>query len=232
MKMFVTIANKIYEIDRLRNARVIYTGLENMTIYAIDYHYRNQLLYFTDPYAHKIFSLSLSSPLSSSSSVRLILEKNIRMPISIAIDWITNKMYIVEYELARIDILSLDEKMMKTNIIINNLYQPVAIAIDPIVEYLFVADEGNGYRILAKINRCLLDGTQCTTLIYQKLEQPSDLTVDFIKRRVYWVDRAYDHVESCDYHGSRRITITSGSQNIPFTVGIDLFENNLYLTDD
>ncbi|CAF4600313.1 unnamed protein product, partial [Rotaria sp. Silwood2] len=154
------------------------------------------------------------------------------MPISIAIDWITNKMYIVDYELARIDMLSLDEKMMKTNIIINNLYQPVAIAIDPIAEYLFVADEGNGYRISAKINRCVLDGTQCTTLIDQKLEQPSDLTVDFIKRRVYWVDRAYDHVESCDYHGSRRITITSGSQNIPFTVGIDLFENNLYLTDD
>jgi low density lipoprotein-related protein 2 len=31
---------------------------------------------------------------------------------------------------------------------------------------------------------------------------------------------------------SIRITITSGSQNIPFSVGIDLFENNLYLTDD
>ncbi|CAF4051049.1 unnamed protein product, partial [Rotaria sordida] len=229
MKMFVAIANKIYEIDRLRNARIIYTGPENMTIYAVDYHYRNRLLYFTDAYAHKIFSLSLSSP---SSSVRLVLEKNIRMPISIAIDWITNKIYIVEYELARIDLLSLDGKMMKTNIIINNLYQPVSIAIDPIAEYLFVADEGNWHRIPAKINRCLLDGRQCTILIDQKLEQPSDLTVDFIKRRVYWVDRSYDHVESCDYHGSRRITITSGSQNIPFTVGIDLFENNLYLTDD
>ena len=31
---------------------------------------------------------------------------------------------------------------------------------------------------------------------------------------------------------SIRITITSGSQNVPFSVGIDLFENNLYLTDD
>ncbi|CAF4716768.1 unnamed protein product, partial [Rotaria sp. Silwood2] len=123
---------------------------------------------------------------------------------SIAVDWITNKIYIVEYELARIDMLSLDEKMMKTNIIINNLYQPVAIAIDPIAEYLFVADEGNWHRIPARINRCLLDGTLCITLIDQKLEQPSDLTVDFIKQRVYWVDRSYDHVESCDYHGSRR----------------------------
>ena len=26
--------------------------------------------------------------------------------------------------------------------------------------------------------------------------------------------------------------MTSGSQNIPYTVGLDLFENNLYLTDD
>jgi hypothetical protein len=54
MKMFVAIANKIYEIDRLGNARIVYTGAENMTIRAVDYHYRNQLLYFTDPYAHKV----------------------------------------------------------------------------------------------------------------------------------------------------------------------------------
>ncbi|CAM4944086.1 unnamed protein product [Rotaria socialis] len=229
MKMFVAIANKIYEIDRLRNARIIYTGPENMTIHAVDYHYRNQLLYFADPYAHKIYSLSLSSLMSPA---QLVLEKNIRMPMSIAIDWITNKMYIVETELARIDMFSLDGKMMKTNIVINNIYEPSSIAIDPIAEYLFFADEGDSFRVSAKINRCLLDGSQCTTLIDQKLSQPSDLTVDFIKKRIYWVDRSYDHVESCDYHGSRRITITSGSQNIPYTVGIDLFENNLYLTDD
>jgi DNA-binding beta-propeller fold protein YncE len=126
------------------------------------------------------------------------------MPISIAVDWITNKLYIVESELARIDMFSLDGKMMKTNIIINNLYQPNSIALDPIAEYLFLADEGDGNRIPARIFRCLMDGSQCTSLIEQKLEQPSDLTVDYIKRRIYWVDRSYDHVESCDYHGSRR----------------------------
>ncbi len=52
--MFVAIANKIYQIDRLGNAQIIYTGLENMTIRAVDYHYRNQSLYFTDPYANKV----------------------------------------------------------------------------------------------------------------------------------------------------------------------------------
>ena len=54
MKMFVAIANKIYEIDRLRNLRIVYTGPENMTIRAVDYHYRNETLYFTDPYSHKV----------------------------------------------------------------------------------------------------------------------------------------------------------------------------------
>jgi hypothetical protein len=93
---------------------------------------------------------------------------------------------------------------MKTNIIINNLHQPSYVALDPIAEYLFVADEGIGCRTLDKIVRCLLDGSRCTTIVDQKLEQPSDLTVDFIKQRIYWVDRSFDHVESCDYHGSRR----------------------------
>lgn len=54
MKMYVSIANKIYEINRSRNVRVIYTGPENMTIDAVDCHYRNQILYFTDAEAHKV----------------------------------------------------------------------------------------------------------------------------------------------------------------------------------
>jgi hypothetical protein len=56
------------------------------------------------------------------------------MPISIAIDWITNKLYIVEAELARVDVFSLDGNKMKTNILINNLHQPRSIVIDPIAE--------------------------------------------------------------------------------------------------
>ena len=64
----------------------------------------------------------------------MILEKNIRMPISIAVDWITNKLYIVEAELARIDMFSLDGRKMKTNIITNNIYRPQSVAIDPIAE--------------------------------------------------------------------------------------------------
>ncbi len=35
------------------------------------------------------------------------------MLISIAVDWIINKLYIVESKLARIDMFSLDGKMMK-----------------------------------------------------------------------------------------------------------------------
>jgi hypothetical protein len=54
MKMYVAIANRIYEIDRFRNSRIIYTVPENMTIQPVDYHYRNQILYFTDLYAHKV----------------------------------------------------------------------------------------------------------------------------------------------------------------------------------
>ena len=56
------------------------------------------------------------------------------MPVSIAIDWITNKMYIVEAQLARIDLISLNGQMMKTNILTTNLHNPRSIAIDPIAE--------------------------------------------------------------------------------------------------
>ena len=57
MKMFVAIANKIYEIDRLGNSRFLYVGRENMTISAVDYHYRNRILYFTDSRANQVNKL-------------------------------------------------------------------------------------------------------------------------------------------------------------------------------
>jgi len=60
MKIFFAVANKIYEIDQYRNTRIIYTGPENMTIQAVDYHYINQLLYFTDAYAHRVNSQSIT----------------------------------------------------------------------------------------------------------------------------------------------------------------------------
>jgi hypothetical protein len=60
------------------------------------------------------------------------------MPILIAVDSITNKFYIVEAELARIDMFSLNGKMMKTNIITSNLHRPREITTDPIAKYLFL----------------------------------------------------------------------------------------------
>lgn len=54
MRVLVAIANKIYEIDRRQNSRIVYSGPENMTIYALNYHYENRLIYFTDPTANKV----------------------------------------------------------------------------------------------------------------------------------------------------------------------------------
>lgn len=72
---------------------------------------------------------------------------------------------------------------------------------------------------------------QKKTLIKDKLLEPIALTVDSIKKRLFWIDRKYDHLETCDYFGLKRFVIASGSKNMPHSVSLDIFESNIFFAD-
>ena len=79
--------------------------------------------------------------------------------------------------------------------------------------FLFVADAGNQMNAklqAAKIERVSMDGTNRRVIGKDKLLEPTSLTLDLIKQRIYWVDKKYDHLEMCDYFGRRRHIIASG----------------------
>lgn len=73
---------------------------------------------------------------------------------------------------------------------------------------LFFTDYGS----VAKVERCNMDGTNRTRLVDYKIEQPTAVALDVVKKLVYWADAYLDYIDVVDYHGKNRHNIIHGSQ--------------------
>ena len=153
-------------------------------------------------------------------------------PYSIAVDWITDKIYLAQKSISRIDVFT-SNGLNRTNIVTSNIFTPNCIALDPTNSFLFLVDSGNPVNKLQppKIERMLMDGNGRQIIIKEKILEPTAITLDSIKKRIYWIDKKYDHLETCDYYGSKRHIIASGSQNLPHSLSLDIFENTIYYAD-
>jgi DNA-binding beta-propeller fold protein YncE len=169
---------------------------------------------------------------NSQLRLELILSNNIQGPYSLAVDWITNKLYLSQKSLSRIDVFSFDG-INRSNLIISNLISPTGIVLDPFDSFLFFTDSGSLLNKLQppKLERVLMDGSNRQIIVKSKMLEPIALTVDLAKKRLFWIDRKYDHLETCDYYGSKRFIIASGSNYLPHSVSIDVFERTIYYAD-
>lgn len=57
-----------------------------------------------------------------------------------------------------------------------------------------------------------MDGTNRTRLVDYKVEQPTAVALDVVKKLVYWADAYLDCIEVVDYNGKNRQSIIQGSQ--------------------
>lgn len=68
----------------------------------------------------------------------------------------------------------------------------------------------DAYPNAAKVARAYMDGTNHISLVTDSIRSPSGITVDILKKRVYWVDNQLDYIETVDYSGrDRYVTIAS-----------------------
>ncbi|KAL0160479.1 hypothetical protein M9458_044204, partial [Cirrhinus mrigala] len=72
---------------------------------------------------------------------------------------------------------------------------------------LFFTDYGT----VAKVERCNMDGTNRTRIVEYKTEQPTTVTLDLVRKLVYWADAYLDFIEVVDYNGKNRQTIIQGN---------------------
>ncbi|GAA6077980.1 low-density lipoprotein receptor-related protein 2a isoform X1 [Tachysurus ichikawai] len=163
------------------------------------------------------------------SHLQVILNVSVDYPENVAVDWVNNKLYVVEASVNRIDMVDFDGNNRVT-LIAENLGNPRGLALDPTVGYLFFSDWDtlNGE---PGLERAYMDGTNRYGIIRSKLGWPAGITLDIDAKRVYWVDSRYDYIETTTYDGLHRKTVVHGGSLIPHPFGLSLFEHSVYYTD-
>lgn len=82
-----------------------------------------------------------------------------------------------------------------------------------------------------KIERAGMDGSHRQTIVSYDIKWPNGLTLDLVKRRVYWVDAKLNIISSCDYNGRGRRIILSSPESLRHPFSITTFEDWIYWTD-
>ena len=202
----------------------------DIDVNSIDYDYAKNTFYLTDDKNNKIYK-GIYDRIGSTLRIHPIVTSNLLGPLSIAVDWVNDKLYVAEKPTSRIDVFTTDG-LQRTNLITTNIFSPTSLALDPIESYLFFTDAGGFTKLQKpKIERAFMDGTSRTIIVSEKLLEPVAIALDILKKRVYWLDKKYDHIETCDYYGLKRHVIASGSQFFPHSITLDIFENTIYYGD-
>ena len=82
-----------------------------------------------------------------------------------------------------------------------------------------------------KIYKALIDGTNKTTFISERLVYPTSLQTDLTSQRLFWADMKKHSIESVNIvDGSARFVVMDkmDMMNLPFPSSIDVFEGFVY----
>uniref|UniRef100_X1YZB7 EGF-like domain-containing protein n=1 Tax=Capitella teleta TaxID=283909 RepID=X1YZB7_CAPTE len=188
---------------------------------AFDFHFERKKLYWVSEDQSQINEVDVNN----GGNLRVIPLKGVINAVAIAVDWLSNNIYVVDQEGRKVDLVNIDSGFQKTSQ--NFLMTPADIAVDP-------NSRPSSPRDQAVIIRFYGDGIMREILVSDKMSAPSGLALDYINQRVYWTDVHMDHIESVDYNGRNRyaaVNIAQGRQYTPHPLGISLFEDKIYYSD-
>jgi Low-density lipoprotein receptor repeat class B. len=82
-----------------------------------------------------------------------------------------------------------------------------------------------------KIERAGMDGSHRQTIVSYEVKWPNGLTLDLVKKRVYWVDAKLNVISSCNYDGTERRVILYSPDALQHPFSVTTFEDWVYWTD-
>lgn len=195
---------------------------------AIDFHYENRKLFWTDQTSGSIQSVNYS--ITDNGAIKIHEEiqnisKDLSSPDGLACDWISNNIYWTDSETKRIEVASIGAGHRKV-LFWTDLDQPRAIAVLPMKGLMFWTDWGDS----PKIERAGMNGDPISrqVIVSSHIIWPNGLTIDYANERIYWIDGKLQLFEVMDYNGGNRKKVVSG-MDYPFA--LTQYQNKFYWTD-
>ena len=157
-KVIFSFGTRLIETDQSgQNVRTILAS-DELDIGAFDYNYAKRVFYLADDKSNKIYK----GVYDASGFMRLtpLITTNIIGPFALSVDWTTDKLYLVQKSIGRIDVFTANG-LNRTGLITSNIFTPTCIALDTNSSFMFFADIGNTNNRLQKpkIERASMDGT-------------------------------------------------------------------------
>lgn len=145
----------------------------------------------------------------------------------IAFDWLSRNIYWTDdyYNWIGVQPVDTEDKTMYKIIMHDGLWSPLALSLDPIKGYLFVAEHGAN----TVIERADLAGENRKTIITSVSKVP-DIVVDTEEERIYWIDIGRNALETAKYDGTDRRLVRRSTNIYIMMSGLTLYKDVVCLT--
>ncbi|KAG7332819.1 hypothetical protein KOW79_004653 [Hemibagrus wyckioides] len=145
--------------------------------------------------------------------------------VGLAVDWINEVLYWTSNSTGAVHAAALNGT--EHTPLISGLSTPTAVAVQPVVGFLFWADAG----LSPRIERSGLNGQDRKTLVTSIIQNPISIALDVPRGLLYWADSGLNTVSRVAYDGLHRKTVveSNGYLNQPF--GLAVFESDVYWSD-
>ncbi|OXB63008.1 hypothetical protein ASZ78_003103 [Callipepla squamata] len=199
-----SIRHEIRKIDlHKRDYSLLVPGLRN-TI-ALDFHFSQSLLYWTDVVEDKIYRGKLSDT-GGVSAIEVVVQHGLATPEGLTVDWIAGNIYWIDSNLDQIEVAKLDGTL-RTTLIAGAMEHPRAIALDP----RYGSDA---------IYSALYDGTGMIEIIrgHEYLSHP--FAVSLYGSEVYWTDWRTNTLAKANKWTGQNVSVIQKTSAQPFDLQI------------
>ncbi|XP_052080605.1 low-density lipoprotein receptor-related protein 5-like [Mytilus californianus] len=209
---------RIYEFN-LDTGRVSYilTNLQS-DVYSIAYDYNNGYIYI--PRLHKNDIQRVKYPSDQAYTPEFVT--NASVPIGIAIDPLYGNVYWTEYNVGKAGNIYRCNLNGSDKFLVLNDDPLFALTLDYRYRWLYYSTTLTAKK--RSIRRSRLDGTRNQTVIE---EEASDLSIDFIEERLYWMNFATGDLKSAYLNGTNDRKLFSTNTTIQ-NVGIYVLDDEIY----
>ncbi|XP_056319930.1 low-density lipoprotein receptor-related protein 8-like isoform X1 [Danio aesculapii] len=178
-------------------------------------------LYWSSPENDVIYRMSLDS----SDHTPAVLLKASKGIVGLAVDWIHERLYWISTSTHALHMASLNNT--KQRLLISELYRPTAVAVQPLLGYVFWAESGES----ARIERVGLDGESRLALIVSFIRNPVAISLDVPRRLLYWADSGLRSISRISFDGQYRKTVVESNGYLDQPFGLAIFESRVYWSD-